>query len=163
MKYLKGIPSAAAIALAVAASVATLAPHQPAVAQDPIEVTLPDGRVAVLYGDSTWEIKRGPAELAQDTVALDELVVSPNKFKGQTVVVTGGLISLLGAYRLQTSDSANNIVVDVTNARRADQLKLEERFKDSSLTGAVNVQVTGEVETGTLTNRIKASDIVFVE
>ncbi|MEM7171015.1 MAG: hypothetical protein AAF530_12655 [Pseudomonadota bacterium] len=129
----------------------------------PVELTMPDGRAVVLYPDRTWEFKRPAATLKQDTVSVDELVTQPSKYKGEKVVVTGNIFRLLGAYRLQTPDGKNNIVVDVKDVRRADQIKLRDFFKEGGFTSSIKAQITGTVETGTVTNRFKASEILFIE
>ena len=128
----------------------------------PMELTAPDGRTVILYDDFTWEFKRAAPSREADTVVLDELVTRPSRFLNQDIVVTGPVTRLLGAYRLSSDQSQNNIVVDVERVRRADQIKLEEALSATGFTGSVPVQIQGNVERGTMTHRIVAKNIVVM-
>lgn len=129
----------------------------------PIELTAPDGRTVILYDDFTWEFKRAPPNLTSDTVELDDLVTRPSQYLNQDVVVTGPVTRLLGAYRLTTDKSQNNMVVDVEQVRRADQIKLEQALESVGFTGSVRVQIQGNVEQGTVTHRLVARNIVIID
>ena len=85
------------------------------------------------------------------------------RFKDQKVTVTGRLADLLGAYRLNSTDGQNNIVVDVEKVRRADQIALEKAFEEAGWTGTLSAQITGSVELGTVAYSLVAEDIVLVE
>ena len=124
-----------------------------------MEVELPDGRTVLLYDDHTWEVKRPAPAPAGDTVEVDELVENPVKFIGQEVVVTGTVVRFLRAYRLQSSSAQNTIVLDVDQARRADQIALEQALAEAGFGSSVRVQVHGEVERSLTTSRLVAEDL----
>ncbi len=125
----------------------------------PIELQTPDGQTVILYPDRTWEYKRPAPTATEDTVELDALVERPSTFADQDVIVTGNVARLLGAYRLNSSNGQNNIVVDVERARRADQIKLEEALRSAGTLGRVSVQIHGRVQRGTVTWRLVAREI----
>ena len=126
---------------------------------EPMELQTPDGQTVILYPDRTWEYKRPAPAVTEDTVELDTLVERPSTLADQDVIVTGNVARLLGAYRLNSSNGQNNIVVDVERARRADQIKLEEALRSAGTLGRVSVQIHGRVQRGTVTWRLVARDI----
>jgi hypothetical protein len=126
------------------------------------EVQFPDGRVAILYDDNTWEFKRPPPEARVDTVKVDALVKNPGKFDGQEVVVTGTVTRMLGAYRLQSNSEQNTIVLDVEQARRADQIVLEQALSAVGFGNSVRVQAQGLVEQSFTTSRLVTSDLIVL-
>jgi hypothetical protein len=77
------------------------------------------------------------------------------------VVVTGTVTRFMGAYRLQSSSAQNTIVLDVDQARRADQIALEQALAGGFST-SVRVQVRGEVERSLITSRIVAEDLLVL-
>jgi hypothetical protein len=127
-----------------------------------MELQTPDGQTVILYVDRTWEYKRPPPVRGEDTVDLDTLVEGPSKFAGQEVVITGNVARLLGAYRLNSTNGQNNIVVDVARARRADQIELDAALEKAGFMGSVRLQIQGRVEQGTVTYRLVAANIVLV-
>lgn len=131
-------------------------------AAEGIEVQLPDGRGAIFYDDHTWEIKRPAPEVMADTVEVDALVKNPGKFAGQEVVVTGTIAHMLGAYRLQSNSEQNTIVLDVEQARRADQIALEQALSAAGFGNSVRVQAQGLVEQSLTTSRLVASDLIVL-
>ncbi len=132
-------------------------------AGDELEVQYPDGRIAILYDDHTWEFKRpAPQEMA-DTVEVDELVQRPGRFDGQEVVVTGKVAHVLGAYRLQSGSQQNSIVIDVERTRRADQIALEQALAKAGFGNSVRVQARGEVEQSLITSRLLAFDLMVLD
>ena len=74
--------------------------------------------------------------------------ILPGKFAGQEVVVTGTIAHMLGAYRLQSNSEQNTIVLDVEQARRADQIALEQALSSAGFGNSVRVQAQGLVEQG---------------
>ncbi len=126
------------------------------------EVQLPDGRAVILYDDQTWEFKRPAPEVMADTVEVDALVKNPGKFAGQEVVVTGTVARLLGAYRLQSNSEQNTIVLDVEQARRADQIALEQALSSAGFGNSVRVQAQGLVEQSLTTSRLVAADLIVL-
>jgi hypothetical protein len=126
------------------------------------EVQAPDGRTVLLFDDHTWEFKRPAPASAEDTVEVDMLVENPGRFMGQEVVVTGTVTRFLGAYRLQSSSAQNTIVLDVDQARRADQIALEQALA-GGFARSVRVQVRGEVERSLITSRIVAEDLLVLQ
>ena len=126
------------------------------------EVQFPDGRVAILYDDRTWEFKRPAPEVMVDTVEVDALVKNPGKFDGQEVVVTGAIARMLGAYRLQSNSEQNTIVLDVEQARRADQIALEQALSAVGFGNSVRVQAQGLVEQSFTTSRLVTSDLIVL-
>ena len=138
----------------------------PALAQDAadgMEVQLPDGRAVMLYDDHTWEFKRPAPQVMTDTVEVDELVQRPSRFDGQEVVVTGTVARMLGAYRLQSGSQQKTIVLDIEQARRADQITLEQALTKAGFGNSVRVQARGEVEQSLTTSRLLASDLIVLE
>ena len=133
-----------------------------AVNAEPMELQTPDGQTVILYVDRTWEYKRPPPTSEGDTVELDALVEGPSNFAGQEVVITGNVARLLGAYRLNSTNGQNNIVVDVTRARRADQIELDAALEKAGFMGSVRLQIQGRVEQGTVTYRLVAANIVLI-
>ena len=127
------------------------------------EVQTPDGRTAVLYEDGTWEYKRPAPLLEANTVGVDELVLKPSQFKDQEVIVTGKIVRVFGKNLLQSENGQNTMGVDVSGARRADQIALEEASKAAGLTGAVTAQIRGKVVLSTVTYRLDAEDIVILQ
>ncbi len=125
------------------------------------EVQTPDGRAVLLHDDHTWEFKRPAPAPAEDTVEVNTLVENPSGFMGQEVVVTGTVTRFMGAYRLQSSSAQNTIVLDVDQARRADQIALEQALAGGFST-SVRVQVRGEVERSLMTSRIVAEDLLVL-
>jgi hypothetical protein len=123
------------------------------------EVQLPDGQTVLLYDDHTWEFKRPAPAPAEDTVEVDNLVENAGRFVGEEVVVTGTVVRFLGAYRLQSSSAQNTIVLDVGQARRADQIALEQALAEAGIGKSVRVQVRGEVERSLVTSRLVAEDL----
>ncbi len=99
------------------------------------EVQTPDGRAVLLHDDHTWEVKRPAPAPAEDTVEVNTLIENPSRFMGQEVVVTGTVARFMGAYRLQSSAEQNTIVLDVDQARRADQIALEQAEHGSGSAG----------------------------
>ena len=132
-------------------------------APDGMEVGLPDGRAVMLYDDHTWEFKRPAPQVTADTIAVDELVQRPGRFNGQEVVVTGTVIRMLGAYRLQSGSEQKTIVLDVGQARRADQIALEQGLAKAGFGNSVRVQARGEVEQSLTTSRLLAADLIVLE
>ncbi len=128
-----------------------------------MEVQLPDGRAVMLYDDHTWEFKRPAPGAMTDTVDVDVLVQKPSQFDGQEVVVTGRVARLLGAYRLQSNSQQKTIVLDVTEARRADQIALEQALAKAGFGGSARVQVRGVVEQSLTTSRLVANDLIVLE
>ncbi len=138
----------------------------PALAQERasgMEVELPDGRAVMLYDDHTWEFKRPVPQAMADTVEVDELVQRPGQFDGQDVVVTGTVVRALGAYRLQSGSQQKTIVLDVDQARRADQIALEQAIAKTGFGSSVRVQARGEVEQSLTTSRLLATDLIVLE
>jgi hypothetical protein len=117
---------------------------------------------AIFYDDHTWEIKRPAPEVMADTVEVDALVKNPGKFAGQEVVVTGTIAHMLGAYRLQSNSEQNTIVLDVEQARRADQIALEQALSSAGFGNSVRVQAQGLVEQSFATSRLVASDLIVL-
>ena len=133
------------------------------VAGGQLEVQYPDGRVAVLYDDHTWEFQRpAPQEMA-DTVEVDELVLRPGRFDGQEVVITGTVTRVLGAFRLQSGSQQNSILIDVERTRRADQITLEQALAKVGFGNSVRVQARGEVEHFLITSSLLAVDLIVLE
>ncbi len=126
------------------------------------EVQFADGRTAILYDDHTWEIKRPAPEVKADTVEVDPLVKNPGKFAGQEVVVTGTVTRMLGAYRLQSNSEQNTIVLDVEQARRTDQIALEQALSAVGFGNSVRVQAQGLVEQSLTTSRLVAADLIVL-
>jgi hypothetical protein len=126
------------------------------------EVQLPDGHTAILYDDHTWEIKRPAPEVRADTVEVDALVKNPGKFAGQEVVVTGTIARMLGAYRLQSNSEQNTIVLDIEQARRADQIALEQAISSAGFGNSVRVQAQGLVEQSLTTSRLVAAELIVL-
>ena len=126
------------------------------------ELQAPDGRTVVLYDDFTWEYQRPAPTLAADTVAADDVIADPAKFKGQAVVVSGTLVKLLGEYRLQSSSGQKAMNVDVTKIRRADQIALETALNKAGTFGSVKVQVHGTVEQGVVAYKLAASELLLL-
>ena len=124
-----------------------------------MEVQLPDGKVVLLFDDQTWEFKRPAPPLAEDTVEVDDLVLNAGRSVGQEVVVTGTVVRFLGAYRLQSTSAQNTIVLDVDQARRADQIALEQALAEAGFGRSVRVQVRGEVGRSLATSRLVAEDL----
>ena len=138
----------------------------PALAQDApdgMEVGLPDGRAVMLYDDHTWEFQRPAPQVMTDTVEVDELVQRPGPLNGQEVVVTGTVVRMLGAYRLQSGSQQKTIVLDVGQARRADQIALEQGLAKAGFGNSVRVQARGEVEQSLTTSRLLAADLIVLE
>jgi len=125
------------------------------------EVQVPDGRTVLLFDDHTWEIKRPAPALAEDTVEVNKLVETPGRFIGQEVVVTGTVARFMGAYRLQSSSGQNAIVLDVDQARRADQITLEQALA-AGIVETVRVQVRGEVKRPLIISRLVAGDLLVL-
>ncbi len=125
------------------------------------EVQVPDGRTVLLFDDHTWEIKRPAPALAEDTVEVDKLVETPGRFIGQEVVVTGTVTRFMGAYRLLSSSGQNAIVLDVDQARRADQITLEQALA-GGIVKTMRVQVRGEVERPLIISRLVAEDLLVL-
>jgi hypothetical protein len=117
-----------------------------AVSAEPMELQTPDGQTVILYPDRTWEYKRPPPTPEGDTVELDALVEA----------------RLLGAYRLNSTNGQNNIVVDVTRTRRADQIELDAALEKAGFMGTVRLQIQGRMEQGTVTYRLVAANIVLI-
>ena len=140
----------------------SISSHAPAFAE-PVELRTPDGQTVILYDDFTWEFKRAAPSTTGDTVDLDDLVKNPSRFEGEEVVITGQLADLLGAYRLNSREGQNNIVVDVEKVRRADQIDLEKAFDEAGWTDTLKTQITGTIELGTVTYSLIAKDIVLLE
>ena len=132
-------------------------------APDGMEVGLPDGRAVMLYDDHTWEFKRPAPQVMTDTVEVDELVQRPSRFDGQEVVVTGTVARMLGAYRLQSGSQQKTIVLEVGQARRADQIALEQGLAKAGFGNSVRVQARGEVEQSLTTSRLLAADLIVLE
>ena len=130
---------------------------------DELEVQYPDGRVAILYDDHTWEFKRPAPQVMTDTVEVDELVQRPGRFDGQEVVVTATVVRVLGAYRLQSRSQQNSIVLDVERTRRADQIALEKALTKVGFGNSVRLQARGEVEQFLISSRLLASDLIVLE
>ncbi|MDX1400910.1 MAG: DUF3157 family protein [Kiloniellales bacterium] len=127
-----------------------------------MELTAPDGRKVMLYDDFTWEYKRSAPAATGDTVNVDDLVAKPSNFVGEELVVTGKILKFLGDYRINSTKDQNNIVVDLESVRRADQIKLDQALDKAGWSTPVKAQITGTVESGTLTHYLKAKDIVVV-
>ncbi|MFB3083581.1 MAG: hypothetical protein ACE1Z4_09025, partial [Gammaproteobacteria bacterium] len=73
----------------------------------------------------------------------------------------GSVTRFMGAYRLQSSSAQNTIVLDVDQARRADQIALEQALA-GGFSKSVRVQVRGEVERSLITSRIVAEDLLVL-
>lgn len=127
------------------------------------EVQLPDGRTVLLFDDYTWEFKRPAPHPVQDTVDVEQLVLRPNNFAGQDLVVTGNVVRFLGAYRLQSGSQQNTLVVDVDKVRRADQLALERALAAAGGGNAVRIQVQGEVQRSLTASRLIAEDLLVLK
>ena len=158
MSLRRVLPALAAILLVINVS--------PALAQDAadgMEVQLPDGRAVMLFDDHTWEFKRPAPQVMTDTVEVDELVQRPSRFDGQEVVVTGTVARMLGAYRLQSDSQQKTIVLDVEQARRADQIALEQALEKVGFGNSVRVQARGEVEQSLTTSRLLTTDLIVLE
>ncbi|MEE8145499.1 MAG: hypothetical protein V3T57_08815, partial [Kiloniellales bacterium] len=97
-----------------------------------------------------------------DTVEVDALVKNPGKFTGQEVVVTGTVTRFLGAYRLQSGSDQITIVLDVGQARRADQITLEQALSAAGFGNSVRVQAQGLVEQSLTTSRLLASNLIVL-
>ncbi len=158
MSLQRDLPALAAILLVI-----NLSPALAQDAPDGMEVGLPDGRAVMLYDDHTWEFKRPAPQVTTDTVAVDELVQRPGRFSGQEVVVTGTVARVLGAYRLQSGSEQKTIVLDVEQARRADQIALEQALEKVGFGNSVRVQARGEVEQSLTTSRLLATDLIVLE
>lgn len=127
------------------------------------EVTLPDGQNVILYNDHTWEFKRPPPQPMADTVGVDELVGNPGRYVDQDVVVSGKVARLLGAYRLLSNTAQNNLVLDVREARRADQIALDQALTKVGFGNSVTVQAHGLVEQSLTTSRLVATDLILID
>ena len=132
-------------------------------AEAPMKLTTGDGRVVILYSDKTWEFERPAPVKMNDTVSANDLVERPDKLRGKELVVTGKVVTLFGAYHLQSTKPQNSIILDVTGVRRAEQIALEKRMKEVGLTGSVQVQIQGTVEKGTIADHVKATNLFFVK
>ncbi len=158
MSLQRVLPALAAILFVIHVSSA-LAQDAP----DGMEVELPDGRAVMLYDDHTWEFQRPAPQVMTDTVEVDELVQRPGRLNGQEVVVTGMVVRMLGAYRLQSGSQQKTIVLDVGQARCADQIALEQGLAKAGFGNSVRVQARGEVEQSLTTSRLLAADLIVLE
>lgn len=133
-----------------------------AAAAETMEVQGPDGRTILLFDDKTWDYKPEPAVApSEPTVDRDDLVLNPDEYVGQQVIVSGKLVEAFGAYRLTSKNGQNNIVVDVEQLPAAEQNRLEDAFDEAGWTGAVPAQIHGVVEEGTFGHRILASQVLL--
>lgn len=102
--------------------------------------------------------------LGTDTIYLDDLVLGPDSYLGQEVVVTGSLARFFRRYRLQSRTAGDSIAVDVEGLRPEDLMLLEETIDKAGLLGTIRARVKGTVERQSPTSyRLVASDLRLFE
>ncbi len=105
-----------------------------------------------------------PVRLTRDTIYLDDLVLGPDSYLGQEVVVTGALARYFSRYRLQSRTAGDSIAVDIRSLRPEDLSLLEETIEQVGLLGSIRARIKGRVERQSPTSyRLVASDLRLFE
>lgn len=101
---------------------------------------------------------------AAETVDLDNLVTSPERYEARRIVVTGSLFRLLHQYRLESRMGRKSLVVDVTKLHRAQHDMLQDAVARTGVISSMRAQISGKVVRGpTGAYRLAASHLILLE